>query len=257
MTGGWSTWDTKVIEFFNSGFNGAVSQEFGNFLLILISLLLAALLSGIIGFERETKGHYAGLRTHLLVGVGSAIVMIISMYGFGMWDGEYLTSGVSRDPTRLAAQVVSGIGFLGAGAIIQNGIDVKGLTTAATLWVSMALGLASGSGNFIIATIGGIIAFVSLIVLHKVDKWIAKKNPVVILVLPSDKPSLKEIIMIANRYSISIRDTHTELVSYQDNSAIRVVMRCTFATPATVTSFADELRTALKPLDLKISTGDI
>lgn len=243
---GWSTWDSKIIDFFNSGFNGAISPEGGNLILIVISLLLGALFSGFIGFEREFKGHDAGLRTHLLVGVGSDLVMIISIYGFGNWVG-------SRDPARLAAQVVSGVGFLGAGAILNNGLDVKGLTTAATIWVAMAIGLACGSGNFIIASLGFFLAFASLVVLHKVDKWIAGKNPTVMVILPSDKPSLKEIIMIANRYNISIRDTHTELVSYQENSAIRITLRCAFASKETVTSFSDELRFTLKPLELKVT----
>lgn len=242
----WNSWDSEIINFFNSGFNGAISEAAGNFILVLISLLLGALYSGLIGFEREFKGHDAGLRTHLLVGTGSTLVMILSIYGFGGWEG-------SRDPARLAAQVVTGVGFLGAGAILNNGLDVKGLTTAATIWVAMAIGLACGSGNFIIATIGFAIAFVSLIVLHRVDKWIASRNPGVMIVLPSDKPSLKEIIMIANRYNISIRDTHVELVSYQENSAVRISMRCAFASKATVTSFADELRFTLKPLELKIT----
>lgn len=218
----------------------------GDLILMVLSLALGALFSGLIGFEREYKGHDAGLRTHLLVGVGSDLIMILSIYGFGNWVG-------SRDPARLAAQVVTGVGFLGAGAILNNGLDVKGLTTAATIWVAMAIGLACGSGNFILATLAFFLAFVSLIVLHRVDKWIAGKNPSVMIILPSDKPSLKEIIMIASRYNISIRDTHTELVSYQENSAIRITLRCAFASKETVTSFTDELRFTLKPLELKVT----
>ncbi len=243
----WSSFDTEIVKFFNSGFNGAISSQGGNLILIALSLFLGALFSGLIGFEREFKGHDAGLRTHLLVGLGSDLVMIISIYGFGFWEGG------TRDPARLAAQVVTGVGFLGAGAILNNGLDVKGLTTAATIWVSMAIGLACGSGNFIIAAIGFALSFVSLIVLHKVDKWIAGRNPALMIILPSDKPSLKEIILIANRYNISIRDVHTELVSYQDNSAIRITLRCAFASKETVTSFSDEVRFTLKPLELKVT----
>lgn len=242
----WSTWDTIIVEFFNSGFNGAIPAEWGNLILMILSLGLGALFSGLIGFEREYKGHDAGLRTHLLVSVGSDLIMIISIYGFGNWVG-------TRDPSRLAAQVVTGVGFLGAGAILNNGLDVKGLTTAATIWVSMAIGLACGSGNFILATLAFLLAFIALIVLHKVDKWIAGKNPSVMIILPSDKPSLKEIIMIAARYNISIRDTYTELVSHQENSAIRITLRCASASKETVTAFTDELRFTLKPLELKVT----
>lgn len=242
----WSSWDTNIVNLFNSGFSGAISPESGNLLLIIFSLLLGGLFSGLIGMEREFKGHDAGLRTHLLVGLGSDLVMIVSIYGFGEWTG-------TRDPARLAAQVVSGVGFLGAGAILNNGLDVKGLTTAATIWISMAIGLACGSGNFILASIGFTLAFVSLIVLHRVDKWIAGRNPAVMIIVPSDKPSLKEIILIANRYNIAIRDVHTELVSYQDNSALRITLRCAFASKETVTSFSDDVRFTLKPLELKVT----
>jgi hypothetical protein len=83
---------------------------------------------------------------------------------------------------------------------------------------------------------------------------LAKRNPIVMIVMPSDKPILKDIILIANRYSISIRDTQSELVSYQENSAIRITMRCSFATQSSITAFVDELRFTLRPLQLKVST---
>ena len=111
----------------------------------LARLSLAAVLGGAIGFERELRDREAGLRTHLLVCLGSALFTIVSAYGFR----EFLTSGdqvVRADPTRIAAQIVTGIGFLGAGAIIRQGLTVRGLTTAATLWVSAAIGIAAGAG---------------------------------------------------------------------------------------------------------------
>ena len=111
----------------------------------LFRLALAALLGGLIGIERELREHDAGLRTHMLVSVGSALFTIVSAYGFS----EFLGSGeatVRADPTRIAAQIVTGIGFLGAGAIIRMGVSVRGLTTAASLWVVAAIGLAAGAG---------------------------------------------------------------------------------------------------------------
>ncbi|TML72259.1 MAG: magnesium transporter MgtC [Actinobacteria bacterium] len=113
----------------------------------LVRLALAAFLGGAIGFERELREREAGLRTHMLVAIGSALFTIVSAYGFH----EFLTSGanvVRADPTRIAAQIVTGIGFLGAGAIIRQGLSVRGLTTAATLWVVAALGLAAGAGYY-------------------------------------------------------------------------------------------------------------
>jgi putative Mg2+ transporter-C (MgtC) family protein len=108
-------------------------------------LALAAALGGAIGFERELRDREAGFRTHMLVCIGSALFTIVSAYGFR----EFLTSGdqvVRADPTRIAAQIVTGIGFLGAGAIIREGISVRGLTTAASLWIVAAIGMAVGAG---------------------------------------------------------------------------------------------------------------
>ncbi|MEP6812113.1 MAG: MgtC/SapB family protein [Actinomycetota bacterium] len=114
---------------------------------VLLRLSVAAVLGGAIGMERELRERQAGLRTHLVVCVGSALFTLVSAYGFH----EFLVSGgslVRTDPTRIAAQIVSGIGFLGAGAIIRQGLSVKGLTTAATLWLVAAIGMASGAGYY-------------------------------------------------------------------------------------------------------------
>ena len=113
----------------------------------LVRLVFACVLGGLIGFEREIRDREAGIRTHLLVSLGSGLFTIVSAYGFH----EFLSSGVSvvrADPTRIAAQIVTGIGFLGAGAIIREGLSVRGLTTAATLWVVAAIGMACGAGYY-------------------------------------------------------------------------------------------------------------
>ena len=120
-----------------------------------IRLLLAALFGAAIGFEREVHGHPAGMRTHLLVSLGSALFTGISIYGFGTGTAE-----APVDPSRVAAQIVSGIGFLGAGAILKEGISVRGLTTAASLWATAAIGMSSGAGEHVLALIGtGIVIF--------------------------------------------------------------------------------------------------
>ncbi len=126
---------------------------------VLLRLSVAAVLGGAIGMERELRERQAGLRTHLVVCVGSALFTLVSAYGFH----EFLVSGgslVRTDPTRIAAQIVSGIGFLGAGAIIRQGLSVKGLTTAATLWLVAAIGMASGAGYYsaaLFATAGALL----------------------------------------------------------------------------------------------------
>src|SRR5574344_2142581 len=256
------TIDQIIIGWFNSGFGTKMQglMILGNLLLVTLSLLLSAVFSGIIGFEREYHGHSAGLRTHLLVAIGSCLIMIISVYGFAYWDSIFTassgTSGSSRDPARLAAQVVTGIGFLGAGTIVQKGVSVKGLTTATTIWVAMAIGLACGSGSFVIAVIATVVALFALISMRKVEKLAAKRNPVIMIVCQSDKPVLKDIILIANRYNISIRGTQSELVSYQENSALRITFHCNFASQSSLTAFVDELRFTIRPLELKVSTSD-
>jgi putative Mg2+ transporter-C (MgtC) family protein len=115
---------------------------------ILFRLIVAALLGGIVGVERERLERAAGLRTHALVGVGSALFMIVSAFGF--FD-ILSTKDVSLDPSRIAAQVVSGIGFLGAGTIILQREIIRGLTTAASVWAVAAIGLAVGGGLFVAA----------------------------------------------------------------------------------------------------------
>ncbi len=127
----------------------------------LLRLALAAVLGGLIGVEREIREREAGLRTHLLVALGSALFTIVSAYGFH----AFLASGqsvVRADPTRIAAQIVTGIGFLGAGAIIRQGLSIRGLTTAATLWVVAAIGLAAGAGYYSAAVITTALVLVSL-----------------------------------------------------------------------------------------------
>lgn len=108
---------------------------------IIIRLVLSSVLGGLIGIEREVNNRPAGLRTHVLVTVGSALIMLISIDGFSNLPNRL------GDPARLAAQVVSGIGFLGAGTIMRTGNNINGLTTAASLWVSAGLGLAVGESS--------------------------------------------------------------------------------------------------------------
>ncbi len=128
---------------------------------ILLRVTLAAALGGAIGFERELREREAGLRTHMLVSVGAALFTLVSAYAWADWQFS-TAEGLTFDPTRIAAQVVTGIGFLGAGAIIRQGLSVRGLTTAATLWVVAAIGMASGAGYFTAALITTVLVLFSL-----------------------------------------------------------------------------------------------
>ncbi|HEY8464598.1 MAG TPA: MgtC/SapB family protein [Bacillota bacterium] len=128
---------------------------------IFFRLLLSAVSAGLIGMERESHGRPAGLRTHMLVGLGSCLMMLISIYG---------DAAQNRDPLRLAAQVVSGIGFLGAGTILRSGLTIKGLTTAASLWVVAGIGLAMGCGLYFPGLIAVIFAVLTLISLENIER---------------------------------------------------------------------------------------
>jgi putative Mg2+ transporter-C (MgtC) family protein len=127
----------------------------------LLRMLLAATLGGAIGLERELRDHEAGFRTHLLVALGSCVFTLVSAYAWTDWTFSQ-RSGTVFDPTRIAAQIVTGIGFLGAGAIIVRGINVRGLTTAATLWVVAAIGMAAGTGYYEVAIGASFLVLVSL-----------------------------------------------------------------------------------------------
>jgi putative Mg2+ transporter-C (MgtC) family protein len=130
-------------------------------------LALAVVLCGLVGLEREARDQPAGLRTHILVGLGSALFTLVSAYAFGEFrraqPGPGGTVVSYYDPTRIAAQIVAGIGFLGAGAIIRQGINVRGLTTAAALWISAAVGMAAGAGFYLGAVATTVLALLALV----------------------------------------------------------------------------------------------
>ena len=127
----------------------------------LFRICLAAGLGAAVGLERELREHEAGLRTHMLVAVGSALFTLVSAYGFGEFFAQ-TGPVVPVDPTRIAAQIVTGIGFLGAGAIIRQGTNVRGLTTAATLWAVAAIGLAAGAGYYFGAIATTVVVLIAL-----------------------------------------------------------------------------------------------
>lgn len=138
---------------------------------IIIKIVLAVVLGGLIGMEREHINKPAGFRTHILVCVGAALAMITSEYMFEMYRGA-----TNMDPARLGAQVISGIGFLGAGTIIKDGVTVKGLTTAASLWAVSCIGLAIGSGFYSGAIITSVIVYVVLLSFGRIEVPIINKD---------------------------------------------------------------------------------
>ncbi|MFQ5902239.1 MAG: MgtC/SapB family protein [Candidatus Binatia bacterium] len=141
---------------------------------ILIRLLLASLLSDLIGIEREVHGRAAGFRTHLLVGIGACLIMIVSEYFFTKYGEISSNTAVRMDPARVAAQIVTGIGFLGAGVIIKSGQVARGLTTAVCLWVVAGIGMAVGVSLYLPALIVTLVAMFHLLFLKQIEQVIKK-----------------------------------------------------------------------------------
>jgi putative Mg2+ transporter-C (MgtC) family protein len=140
----------------------------------MFRLLFASVLSGLIGIEREVHGRAAGFRTHLLVGVATCLMMIVSEYFFKKYGDLNSNIAVRIDPARVAAQIVVGIGFLGAGVIIKSGRMVRGLTTAACLWMVAGVGMAVGAGLYVPAVMGAVIAMFNLVFLKQIERLIKK-----------------------------------------------------------------------------------
>jgi putative Mg2+ transporter-C (MgtC) family protein len=138
-------------------------------------LVLAALLGGAIGLEREVSEHPAGLRTHMAVALGAALFGVLSAYGFTEFLSRHPPPAARVDVTRIASQVVVGVGFLGGGAILKEGGSVRGLTTAASLWVTSAIGLAVGVGSLVPAVVTTAIVLLSLVYLQQPARWLARR----------------------------------------------------------------------------------
>ena len=161
----------------------------------LVRLLAAALAGSVIGFERERLQWAAGLRTHMLVCVGSCLVIIVSAYGFSDVLGDH----VVLDPSRIAAQVVSGIGFLGAGTILLRGEVVKGLTTAASLWAVAAIGLAVGAGLYVASLATTVIVLVILAGIKPIEERLRART------------QTRQVVITARRDTVSMATLHDVL----------------------------------------------
>ncbi|MDH3807659.1 MAG: MgtC/SapB family protein [Desulfuromonadales bacterium] len=162
---------------------------------ITLKLLLAALAGGLVGLEREKHGRPAGLRTNLLVAVGSCVMMIVSeafYLKYGVFDAE---STLRLDPSRVAAQIVTGIGFLGAGVILKEGASVRGLTTAASLWAVAGLGMAFGMGFFSLGVIATALVLISLTFLKKLDPIMKKDRFLTLSVTALNRDGLLEELL--------------------------------------------------------------
>lgn len=208
---------------------------------MLLRLFVAALLGSIIGWERERRHWTAGLRTHMLVSLGSALIMLVSAYGFQDVVGK---PGISLDPSRVAAQVVSGIGFLGAGTIffLRNEV-VKGLTTAAGLWTVAGIGLAVGGGLYIEAISATAIALIILAVFKPFEDRIFKKNKYrnIRMVLDQHKADFVAIENVLINHNIPFKEIGLTAAN-EGSDEIRITIQKQFTEQERVMTVIAELK---------------
>jgi putative Mg2+ transporter-C (MgtC) family protein len=187
---------------------------YGMALFVLITTLVSAFLSSFIGLERELRGQAAGLRTHVLLAVGCSLMMTLSIYAikiavYGTFDN---TTPFTYDTSRIAAGVVGGIGFLCAGTIIKNGVTVRGLTTAATLWLCGGVGLACGAGFVLEAIITTAVSLFFLLGLVKIEKMMDKHSPQVRLIVAPDVAILNDIHSQADTNRLIIKNIVSDTI---------------------------------------------
>lgn len=188
---------------------------------ISIRLIISCILGGLIGLERESMDRPAGFRTHILVCIGSALIMIVSMYAFAAFDTP------NKDPGRIAAQVVSGIGFLGAGTIIREGFSVKGLTTAASLWVVAGIGLAIGSGFYFAGIAATGLVFLTLVLFGHIERrYLANKYQQRLKITIWDQPGqLGRIGSFLGQYGISIHNVIMQHQPEHNSVDVELILR--------------------------------
>ena len=188
-----------------------------HFFVITMRILIILLLSGLIGFERELKNHSAGFRTHILVGIGSCLMMLLSLYGFEGVLAKYEgVVNVRFDPSRIPSYVISGIGFLGAGTIIVYGGTIRGLTTAASIWTVAGLGLVVGAGMYATAVFTTIVILLSLIFLNNFEKFFTKGSRSIVIEIIA-LPDLQVTLIVAafEKYNLPIKNV--EIVKVENN----------------------------------------
>jgi len=202
----------------------------------IIRIFIAGVLGGLIGLEREYRAKEAGIRTHFLVALGSALFMIISQYGF-----EGVTAG-RFDVSRVAAQVVTGIGFIGAGTIIFQKNAVRGLTTAAGLWVTAAIGMACGGGLYVLAAVASIIVLIILEAMHFVLEKIGEKQ----MSITCSAECKESILDVLNE----LKSNKLNVESYTLNSSTTTptVYKASFSFKVPRSKYEDILRTLMTNL---------
>jgi len=193
---------------------------------MITRLAVAALLGGIVGLERDVHGRNAGLRTHLLVCMGSSLFMIMSeLVAARARVAVGGLAAVNADPARIAAQVVTGIGFIGAGAILKSGLSVRGLTTAATLWIVASIGMAVGAGGFAIASVTTFFTVVSLVILNYFERCYKKDSYRRVTVEVNGKVDVDVVKACIEHKSVEFKSFQTERNFEKDYTTFTFMLR--------------------------------
>ncbi len=205
----------------------------------IIRLVLSFIAGGLIGLEREIGRQPAGLRTHILVSVGATLIMLVSAFGFADILGR---SNVALDPSRVAAQVVSGIGFLGAAAVLRLGNNIKGITTAASIWAASAVGLAIGAGLFAPAAIAVGLILVALVFLETLERrfFPAERIKTINLFFADTAVDTKRVLRIAGDYGIKVQTIN--VIQEQRRERVKVNLLVKFPVTISIPRFYKALR---------------
>jgi putative Mg2+ transporter-C (MgtC) family protein len=211
---------------------------------IIIRLALGFLAGAVIGFERSSRQQTAGLKTHILIAIGATLLMLLSIW-------LPAREGLSGDTGRIAAQVVSGIGFLGAGAMIKLGNTIKGLTTAASLWMTAAMGLAIGAGMYLACGVATILALFTLIVIRRFEKRLfpSARNKTLTLTYNSRAPQTEDALAVLKTFRIKV---HSVDVREFGHDSTRLHMLISIPDRTDVSKLARALKTAGKVINLEL-----
>lgn len=190
---------------------------YGIALYVVLTCLIAGLCASIIGFEREMKGQSAGLRTHVLISIACCLLMSISIYAVGyIRQDVYSFQSLTYDATRIAAGILGGVGFVGAGTVIKSGHHIRGLTTAVTIWLCSAIGMACGCGFVLEAILVSLLAMVFLLGLNFFEMKIERKSPVVVIEAKQDDLLVSEIHEHASNLSLVIKTFSVSNIKKED-----------------------------------------
>lgn len=210
-------------------------HEISYYVDILLKVIIAVILGFAIGFEREMTSKIAGLRTHILVCVGSCVFTILSVLVFPTIsaDGNAVAFG---DPARISAQIITGIGFIGAGTVIKHGSSVIGLTTAATLWTTASIGMAVGCGSIVLATFSTLITLIVLILVRKLETGLlskfTQKTAIIRATLIVDKNNIAEVVKdFTTKFDKIIEINHSKGDRMDDKEKIYVVTKVVAQNP--------------------------